>query len=84
MIDLGSKIKKRKQYTSVGFKYYCIAQKGLVTKVVSFRWNASNIGLVLIKILQEALNHFNEKSRDVKVFLGISSLLQNKLIALSS
>ena len=36
MIDLGSKIKKTKEYAGVGVKHCCIAQKVLVTRVTGF------------------------------------------------
>ena len=36
MIDLGSKIKKTKEYAGVGVKHCCIAQKVLVTRVIGF------------------------------------------------
>ena len=60
MIDLGSKMKKTKEYAGVGGKYCCITQKVLVTRVIGFQRTASKTGLALIKILQGALNHFNE------------------------
>ena len=70
MIDLGSKIKKTKEYTGVGVKYCCMAQKVLVTRVIGFRRTALKTGLALIKILQEALNHFHETIKRRKSVLG--------------
>ena len=70
MIDLGSKIKKTKEYAGVGVKHYCIAQKVLVTRVIGFWCIASKTGLVLIKILKEALDHFTETIKTCKSVLG--------------
>ena len=69
MIDLGSKIKKIKEYAGIGVKYCCIAQKVLVTRVIGFQCTASKIDLALIEILQEALNHFNETIKKCKSVL---------------
>ena len=70
MINLGSKIKRTEEYAGVGVKYCCIAQKVLVTRVISFQRTATKTGLGLIKILQEALNHFNETIKRCKSVLG--------------
>ena len=70
MIDLGSKIKKTKEYVSVGVKYCCIALKALVARVIGLRCTASKTGLAVIKILVEALNHFNGTIKRCKSVLG--------------
>ena len=70
IIDLGSKIKKTKEYAGVGVKYICLTQKKLVTRVIGFRRTASKTGLALITTFQEALDHFNDTIKKCKSILG--------------
>ena len=63
-------IRQPKYEGLVDVKYCCIAQKVLVTRVIGFQCTASKTDLALIKILQEALNHFNETIKRCKSVLG--------------
>lgn len=69
-IDLGSRVKKTKEYAGVGIKY-CVLSKGtVVCRVIAFSRCVRKDGLQLITTFNDAVHQFNDEIKKMKALLG--------------
>ena len=67
-LNLGSIVKKTKEYVGEGVKFWSVASKLMVTKLLSFK--KTKTGLGLITVFQEAIVQFNDVICKCKCLLG--------------
>ena len=69
LIDLGSKVKKTKEYAGIGVKYFRQAAASLITRVIGFKKCSRKDGLSLTSVFVNIVKEFNEKIPSLKVLL---------------
>ena len=70
LIDLGSKVKKTKEYAGIGVKYFSKAVASPMTKVIQLKRCSRKDGLSLTSVFVNTVEEFNKKIPSLKVLLG--------------